>query len=165
MPDGGRTRDDLQPVRGVLVGCGQQKRDERALAKELYTSNYFQLKREHAEKHADVWRIVSAEHGLVHPNRPLDPYDTALEDLSDDERNEWRREVATDLNELHLEEDVDRWTVLAGGEYLRELDMITSRIRIVDSYAPTAGMEIGKRMEYLAAEVDGKDPEEVMTVD
>jgi len=151
-----------KPVHGVLVGCGNAKRDERAVAKDLYTSNYFQLKREYAEERADIWRIISAEHGIIHPNRPVDPYDTTLDDLGDAERREWMNEVAEDLHDLHIEEDVDYWTFLVGGDYRVALRDVTTACRITHSYAPTAGMSIGKRMEWLAAEVDGKEGEKVV---
>jgi len=154
-----------EPVRGILVGCGDAKLDESAEARDLYTSNYFQLKREYAERYGDLWYVVSAEHGLLAPDTTVEPYDTPLDAHTPSERREWMRNVAEELHDVHLENDVDSWTVLAGGDYLRVLDLITSAVRIIDSYAPTAGMQLFERMQWLSAEVDGKDGAEVLTAD
>ena len=153
------------PFHGVLVGCGDAKLDKPAEARELYTSNYFQLKRRYAERYGDLWYVVSAEHGLLAPDTTVEPYDTSLDALSPSERREWMRNVAEGLHDVHLENDVDSWTVLAGGGYLRALDSITSAVEIIDSYAPTASMQLFERMQWLSAEIDGKDGAKVVAAD
>lgn len=107
----------------VLVGCGAAKRDpsdpvdvhEAAIgpdesvgptwtdetgpaweAQDLYTSTYFQTKREFAEAATQwardrdgwAWSILSAEHHIVRPSKPLKPYDTTIDDLGDDFTND-----------------------------------------------------------------------------
>jgi len=107
----------------VLVGCGKAKRDpddpadvhlaevgpDETLgpnwkdetgpawkAKDLYSANYFGVKRELAETltqwdgdtESTPWAILSAEHGIVHPWEVLTPYDTTIEDLGGDPTNE-----------------------------------------------------------------------------
>jgi len=91
----------------VLVGCGAAKADSRRPAKELYTSTYFQLKREFAEAatnwirdsthRGNGWMVLSAEHGLWPPNLELEPYDTTVDDLSPSERDEWARQITSGL--------------------------------------------------------------------
>jgi len=57
----------------VLVGCGAAKADEPREARNLYTSNYFALKRRLAEAltawagdhQTSAWAILSAEHGVI----------------------------------------------------------------------------------------------------
>jgi len=100
---------ELQYGRGtfVLIGCGAAKADTRRPAKDLYTSTYFQLKREFAEaatnwitdatERGNGWMILSAKHGVWPPNLELDPYDTTIGDLSEDELDEWARRVNSTL--------------------------------------------------------------------
>jgi hypothetical protein len=143
-----------EPVHAVLVACGDAKAPDLSRAKDLYTSNYFDLKRRYAETHADLWRIVSAEHGILEPDEVVAPYDTTLDDLGDEEERAWLADVAEDLHELHVEEDVDCWTVLAGGDYLGAVDLIMTKLRVIDVETPTAGRPIGKRMEWLKGQVE-----------
>ena len=112
----------------VLVGCGSAKLDEEARAADLYTSNYFQLKRDYAEIVGDNWRILSAEHGLIHPTQRTLPYDTTIGDLTDVELEEWSETVFADV--ISLVRDVStgftprfvgKWIVLAGQDYIDPL--------------------------------------------
>ena len=101
----------------VLVGCGAAKRDPTDdadlhaatiqpdetwgghdgplwRAEDLYTSTYFQVKRELAETlthWTDAgedtlggWAVLSAEHGILPHWQPVAPYDTTIEDLGTD---------------------------------------------------------------------------------
>jgi len=73
----------------VLVGCGQAKKDvDHAVpAEELYTSNYFELKKRYAEARsqpvddAPGWAVLSAEHGVIYPSNKYEPYETTVDDL------------------------------------------------------------------------------------
>ncbi|MBY6364208.1 hypothetical protein HQ609_13960 [Rhodococcus corynebacterioides] len=81
----------------VLVGCVKSKRPEGALAKDLYTSDYFAKMRAYAESTERPWFILSAEHGLVSPNEWLEPYNCYLPDMSREYRRSWGQKVATQL--------------------------------------------------------------------
>jgi hypothetical protein len=79
--------------RFVLVGCGDAKADEPVEARELYTSSYFVLKRRYAEaavqwartadRRANAWAVLSAEHGILPARLETGPYDTTINDLRD----------------------------------------------------------------------------------
>lgn len=97
----------------VLIGCGAAKRDPddptdlhlaatptgeeppKWRAKDLYTSTYFQLKREFAENvtqwargyDGSPYSIISAEHAVVPCNQKLQKYDTSIDDIGDDPTN------------------------------------------------------------------------------
>ena len=104
----------------VLIGCGKAKRDPEDPgdlsaavvgpdeqvrgelgpsgpaweARDLYTSAYFEAKREFAETvtrwTGDAktgWAILSAEHGVVEPWQPLTWYDKSVEDIGSDPAN------------------------------------------------------------------------------
>jgi len=62
-------------------------------AKDLYTSTYFQLKRQYATalttwtRDPPGWGILSAKHAFLWPFEPVTPYDHTVEDLGDDPTN------------------------------------------------------------------------------
>lgn len=62
-----------------LVGCASQKLRRAAPARELYVSQLFKKASAYAEKTCDRWYILSAKHGLVHPDEVLEPYDVKLD--------------------------------------------------------------------------------------
>lgn len=73
----------------MLVGCGSAKKDvdHEVPAEELYTSTYFDLKKQYAKlrssprEDAPGWSILSAEHDRLYPGLEVEPYDTTIEDL------------------------------------------------------------------------------------
>lgn len=86
MSDTGTSDTDL-PVRLTYVGCGKAKREidghpyhdkNQFHAADLYTSNYFRLKREYAERMSYSWSILSAKHGTLNPFVRCKPYDVQL---------------------------------------------------------------------------------------
>jgi hypothetical protein len=72
-----------------LVGCVKQKAKLARLAKDLYISTLFEGRRSFVESSCDQWWILSAEHGLVHPDALVAPYDVALKGASRAVRRRW----------------------------------------------------------------------------
>lgn len=56
-----------------LVGCASQKLKRPAPARELYVSPLFKKASAYAEATCDRWYVLSAKHGLVHPDAVLEP--------------------------------------------------------------------------------------------
>ena len=81
-----------------LVGCGKDKCDEPAPAKDLYTSRYFQLKREWCEYYTYRWFVVSAEHGLLKPDEVIEPYEQSLADLTEKGKQLWTDKLVNQLS-------------------------------------------------------------------
>lgn len=124
----------------VLVGCGAAKADEPREARDLYTSNYFALKREYAEAatawagehQSSAWAILSAEYGIIPPTLEIDPYDTTVADLDGDALDRWARRVKSGLTgwlNWPFQTDGDarespcgRLVVLAGESYVEPLE-------------------------------------------
>lgn len=75
-----------------LVGCVKSKLSRPAPAQELYTSALFEGRRRWVEQTCDRWFILSALHGLVHPDEVLEPYDQALSSASSRARLAWSTE-------------------------------------------------------------------------
>jgi hypothetical protein len=124
----------------VLVGCGAAKADEAREARNLYTSNYFRLKRGLAEAltawagehQSSAWAILSAEHGVIPGGLEIEPYDTTVSDLTDDELDAWADRVRSGLTgwlNWPFRSDNDprdspcgRLLVLAGEGYIQPLE-------------------------------------------
>lgn len=108
MPDVGKAAVSLggAPGRVILLGCVKLKRASRAPARDLYISPLWCGRRAYAEACGLPWLILSAEHGLVDPEQPLDPYDQALAQLPAAARRAWGAGVVAEL--------VDRYGALDG---------------------------------------------------
>ena len=124
----------------VLVGCGAAKADEPREARNLYTSNYFALKRQLAEaltawageQQSSAWAILSAEHGIIPPTLEIEPYDTTAGDLDGDDLDRWARRVKSGLTSWlnwpfqtegdPRESPCGRLVVLAGESYVAPLE-------------------------------------------
>jgi len=99
----------------AVLGCGSAKRDESAPVRDLYTSNYFALKREYAEHFADRLIVLSAEHDLIWGAREVAPYDTTLSDV---DREALVERVAWSLRSPFTDHShADEVLLLAGREY------------------------------------------------
>ena len=81
----------------VLVGCVKTKRARASAARDLYKSPLWRCRRAYAESFGCPWYILSAEHGLLDPDRTIDPYDLALKDLGAKDRRRWSTRVLDDL--------------------------------------------------------------------
>lgn len=143
----------------TLVGCGDDKLDEPAPARELYQSNYFGLKRQYAEERPGPWFILSALYGLVDPAEVVLPYDKSLDDddVDDEYLKEWDLLVAEqcpDIGYAQVE-------ILAGSTYVDAVEETFSMyVGSTGSFsAPTSG-GLPQRMKWLS-EHTGEETEDV----
>jgi len=123
----------------TLIQCTDSKRDTAAKARDLYDeSRYFRKMRSWAKARGDPWYILSAKHGLVHPDDRLQPYDER--GLSADKSEEIAFQLDFD--------GVEAVYVCAGRDYLDTLESALERegIEVVDYFA---GMKIGEREQEL----------------
>src|SRR3546814_1659925 len=77
-----------------LVSCVAQKAATCERAADLYRSDWFRKARAYVESTRCRWFILSAEHGLLHPDTRFDPYDTTLAAMGARGRREWGARVA-----------------------------------------------------------------------
>jgi hypothetical protein len=112
-------------------------------ARELYTSPLFSKLRAFVERRKCPWFILSAEHGLVHPDTVIAPYERTLNTMGVKERRAWA-ELVTKHMDANMP-DAQRITVLAGQRY-REflLPYLRRRANVVEM--PMEGMPIGERV-------------------
>lgn len=134
-----------------LVGCGASKLPHAAPARDLYTGHLFRKSAAYAEATCERWYILSAKHGLLHPDQIVEPYDQRLTTRP---RTVDGRRIATPwaaavsgaiLNEVGVH---GIWTstfvVLAGSVYADNIATLPLRTE-----SPLAGLGIGQRLAWL----------------
>jgi hypothetical protein len=140
------------PSRGAprigLVGCVKVKATEPRAAQHLYMSTLFRGRRSFVEASCCEWWVLSAKHGLVHPEETLGPYDVTLKAKSGAARREWSAQVLDAIDRRIRPAAGDVFEIHAGSEY-REFGLILgleSRGCLVE--VPTAGMGIGRQLQF-----------------
>lgn len=141
-----------------LVACSGKKLAQPAPARELYQGDLFKKAAAAAAASFEPWFILSAKHGLVHPNTVLSPYDTGLRTFTKPARTTWAIRVR---DQLLMEVTPPRLRVImwAGALYCQPLaELLRSDGFTVD--LPLAGEGIGKQKQIMtdvAAVVAGLD--------
>lgn len=135
-------RPELRQPRGLigLVSCSGRKLPRSAPARDLYASPLFRKSRELVELTCDAWAILSAAHGLVLPDRVLEPYDVTLTRLEAAERRRWAEATREEILDVFGRDCT--FYVLAGVHYLAALEGLSV-------ITPLAGLGIGKRLRRL----------------
>lgn len=100
----------------ALIGCVKTKRDGTHPAERLYDSHLFDGRKTAARERADEWRILSAEHGLLHPKAEITNYNTHISDVDGET---WAENVAEDL--FHNHPELETILILAGRGYVHPL--------------------------------------------
>lgn len=136
----------------VLVGCGKEKLDRAAKAKDLYTGQLFRKARAYAERIGDEWAILSAKHFLLSPEEVIKPYEHRLQGLHRDYRRQWvwntnwgiRSRWKTWENEV-------RFICLAGKDYAQAFESeFLDPVATLKAEYPLAGLGVGSRLKWLS---------------
>jgi hypothetical protein len=131
-----------------LVGCVKRKAGSPRPARDLYLSDLFVGRRRYVERTCSQWWILSALHGLVHPDDVLAPYDATLKDVGRPQRREWSRRVLASLDERAALRWGDVVEIHAGLEY-RDFGLREGlRRRGVDVVVPAEGMTLGRQLAF-----------------
>jgi hypothetical protein len=137
-----------KPSRTVyLISCVSRKLKTPARAQDLYVSSWFLKARDYVSKTGSPWFILSAEYGLVPPDRVIAPYERTLHAMRKPERQEWAGRVQALLDTMLP--IVDRIIVLAGMRY-REFLMGNLRRRVPTVEIPMEGLTIGRQLQFLS---------------
>ncbi len=135
-----------------LVSCSKKKRAEPLPAADLYAaSTRFLLSRRYVEALNGSWLILSAKHGVLRPDRIIEPYDKTLNSMTLPERRQWAEDVLLAL-EPHLV-GVERVCFLAGKAYYGLLLEPLGQQGLVTE-TPLAHMGQGKQLAYLKRETE-----------
>lgn len=144
-----------KPWRVALIGCGKAKGDAPAPAKDLYTGGLFRAARAHVEAGPyDAWYILSAKHGLVHPDEVIEPYDAKLGSRRA-ELERWASRVSRSLLSA-VQGHIDAGIVVdtfAGKDYADYLGCgLSYMVRPSFTFhKPLAGLQIGERLSWFAS--------------
>ena len=152
-PGEGLRQPSVAPFRDTgtelyLISCVKTKGPGPAQAKDLYKSAWFRKARAYVEKKARPWRILSAQYGLVHPERMIRPYERTLKTMPVAERRAWAATVLADLGPSLA--GVDTVVFLAGQAY-REFLAPALRDRGMTVRVPMAGLSQGRQLSWLGA--------------
>jgi hypothetical protein len=130
-----------------LVSCVGLKLDRPAPARDLYISPWFRKVRRVVEK--GPWFILSAKHGLVTPEKVIEPYNVTLADMPISERRAWASRVTEAIAVTGYAASVQ---VFAGARYREFLmSFLCGRFSIVT--VPMQGLKIGKQLQWLDARI------------
>lgn len=134
----------------ALVACVARKLDRPAPAKELYTSPWFRLARAYVEAQGWPWRILSAEWGLLDPERWTEPYDLTLATMSRERRQGWAQWVlqSPDLYAPGWNQE-RRTVILAGRLYRADIESVLRQERGHTVETPLAGLGIGQQLKWF----------------
>lgn len=129
-----------------LVACSATKAPRATRARDLYSSTLFRKSRIYVENRCDRWYVLSAEHGLVHPDCVIEPYDVTLNAQHVEARRRWASLVLASL--ASREPTTVRISILAGLRYRENLVAELSR-RGHRVEVPLRGLPIGRQLHWL----------------
>lgn len=129
-----------------LVSCVSKKQVHPAPAKELYISDWFMKVRTLVETQGWPWFILSAQHGLVDPDKEITRYKKTLNTMRAAERRAWANDV---MRALEGRLDGVRSVVVFAGEKYREFLVPEMQRRGVQVHVPMEGLQIGKQLAWL----------------
>ena len=134
------------PETVFLVSCVKRKRTSAAPARDLYISDWFVKARRYVERRRARWFILSAEYGLVHPDRVIAPYERSLKTMPIEARRLWAKRVLQEFADTVP--DAEHVTFLAGQRYREFLKDALQR-RGVTVEVPMEGLDRGKQLTWL----------------
>jgi hypothetical protein len=133
-------------TRVALVTCVKTKRSSASAARDLYISPFFRGLRGYAEVNADAWYILSAEHGLLHPDATINPYEKTLNRMPKQERVAWAERVQQQLLDvLPAEAEI---ILLVGSRYRENLEPFL-RAHGFSVTVPLQGLRFGQQLQRL----------------
>ncbi len=129
-----------------LLSCVAKKQPVPAAAKDLYVSPWFRKARRYVDRTGRPWFILSAKHGLVHPDEVISPYELTLNNMPLAGRRQWASRTLTQL-EPYL--DGVKCVVFFAGQRYREFLEPPLRSRGLTVSVPMAGLRVGEQLSWL----------------
>ena len=129
-----------------FVSCVGKKGYRTVPAKDLYRSTWFKLARARVEREAAPWFILSAKHGLVHPDAVIAPYNETLNNMAVAARRDWAERVKFQMDAKLP--DVEEVMLFAGRRYRERIEKHL-RTRFTSVEVPMEGLRIGEQLRWL----------------
>jgi hypothetical protein len=157
-PRGSRARTSVVPEAQlrqseadlILLGCVAQKQTQPAPARDLYTSPLWVKRRNYAERSGKPWMILSAEHGLLEPDRVIAPYDRYLDSQPREYRAQWSRTTADEVISAARRIDAQTIEFHAGSAYLDHGLVSTLQRAGFTVIWPLKGYRIGEQLSWYS---------------
>ena len=132
-----------------LVSCVAGKLPGPVPARELYTSDWFIKACSYVARQGQPWFILSAKHGLIHPDEVISEYDLTLKTMKKADRRKWAKVVSSQLRP-HLV-GINDIVFLAGERYREFLkpELIDKGLSVS---VPMRGLKIGEQLRWLKQE-------------
>lgn len=134
------------PTPVYFVSCVGEKEEQACRARELYISKWFLKARRYVEASGCHWFILSAEYGLVAPDRVIAPYDRTLNTMPIAERRAWAQRVSKQIGAAMPK--LSHVVILAGERYREFLVHHLTEHGVVVS-VPMEGLGIGEQLSWL----------------
>jgi hypothetical protein len=131
-----------------LLTCSRRKTENAATAKDLYTSPSFIAARKIAEKEGNIWYIISAKHGLIDPEKKIEPYDLSLQSLSEIEKEKWALKV---VNSIIKNLDANDKIIFLGDDFYFNYLYEKLQLAGFNVTSPLFGKTIDEKMHWLNA--------------
>lgn len=124
-----------------IVGCVKTKKAFACAAGDMYTSPLFTLSVEWLKNQGITeWYILSAEHGLLHPNTIIEPYEKTLNKMNRWDYGAWCSKLGKQVRKVFSEDQ--EFVVLGGSLYAGPMTYFKSEF-------PLKGMGLGQRLQFL----------------
>jgi hypothetical protein len=125
-----------------FIACSATKLDRAAPACDLYQGQAFKAARKLAEKHSAEYWILSAKHGLIHPDTVTEPYNDYLGAMTKAQRTQWGAMVCEQIKAAGLTSRAA--VILAGKHYAAPISHLFPALDL-----PLAGLGIGQQLSKL----------------
>lgn len=115
---------DKGTAKNIFIGCGKAKKSVRSKASELYTGAVFQKQLEYARactSDSHIY-ILSAKHHILRLDSQVDPYNVTLNDMSEEQRDEWAQKVVSKAKSMGI--TIDNQYFIAGANYIEPLEKL-----------------------------------------
>lgn len=133
-----------------LIGCTLKKRAETCRAADLYLGRLYALSRIYAERKGLPWRILSPEHGLLHPDAIVAPYSKRMS-RNQEERRQWAIWVASAIKSEFPSKQT-RILLIASPIYTSELGQRLIALGYCVS-EPMENMGLDQRTKWIRARI------------
>lgn len=133
---------------GLISHSHKQLTVSAAKGRDLWTSRYFELKRAYVENAKIPWAVMSPARGICFPDDMVASYNWK-EFAFDETSMHWRTGMQRVLDS---NPDLEKIILLGGAHYEELVKQVLSELqtaRPVALEAPTKGMPIGKKLQYL----------------
>lgn len=129
-----------------FVACSKTKGGQRLPAAALYTSPLFRKSLLAAIDSCDKVFILSAKHGVLECDEPIDPYDLTLKTMKSAERAAWGERVGTQLKKML--NPGDKAAMYCGKDYLSPLRSNLADLNVIVE-RPLGDLSLGSRLSLL----------------